>query len=127
MEAWRTLPLGDGGSIIVDVTTDEEGRVTTDPTIVDDDPPRHLVEVVTRSRLRLGRAPTALDPRGAGPGTLRLRLAARIEAVPIPDDLPGGTFDLFSTFTSGRGEARFTLREGRRVTIAVEVVSVTRR
>lgn len=126
MPAWRTLPLGDAGRIEVTLRTDEEGRVDGEPSFTVVDPPRHLVDVVTRARLRMGRAPAALDPTGAGPGSIRLRLVARIEAVSVPEDVAGGTFDLHSEFRDGRGEARFTLQEGRRVTIVVEVVRVVR-
>lgn len=126
MPAWRTLPLGDAGRAEVTLRTDDDGRIDGDGTFAVDVPPRHLVDVVQRARLRMGRAPAALDATGAGPGTIRLRLAARIEAVSIPEDVAGGTFDLHSEFRDGRGEARFTLQEGRRVTIVVEVVRVAR-
>lgn len=126
MPAWRTLSLGDAGRVEVTLRTDDEGRVEGDASFAVEDPPRHLVDVVSRARLRMGRAPAAIDAGGAGPGTIRLRLAARIEAVAIPEDVAGGTFDLHSDFRDGRGEARFTLQEGRRVTIVVEVVRVTR-
>jgi outer membrane biosynthesis protein TonB len=126
MAAWRTLPLGDAGSVEVELRTDAEGRVIEEPVLDPKDAPKHLQEVVTRTRFRFGRAPAALDAGGVGSGAIRLRLAARIEEVPVPKDLPGGSYGLHSTFRDRRGEARFILQEGRRVTITVEVVRVTR-
>lgn len=127
MKAWRTLPLGDAGQTEVLLRSDDEGHLLVDA--VFDRPtttPPHFTELFNRARLRMGRAPAALDAAGVGAGTLRLRLAIRIEEVPVPRDVPGGSFGLHASFRQGRGEATFTLQEGRRVTITVTALRVDR-
>lgn len=127
MMAWRTLPPGNAGQTEVLLRSDDEGHLLAD--VVFDPPsatPPHFAELVARARLRMGRAPAALDAAGVGAGTLRLRLSIHIEEVPVPRDVPGGSFGLHASFREGRGEATFTLQEGRRVTITVTALRVER-
>jgi hypothetical protein len=126
MAAWRTLPEGDVGTVELELRTDAEGRLVGETLLDPPNAPDHFVEVARRTRARLGRGPSALDGEGAGPGTLRLRLSARIEKVPVPEGREAVPFGLYATFGEGKGEARFTLPEGRRITIDVTLVRTAR-
>jgi hypothetical protein len=125
MSAWRTLPLGEAGSVEVALRTDDDGRLVGAPQHLPKAFP-HLAEVVERTRARIGRGPAALDPGGVGAGLLRLQLTAHIEKVAVPEGAEGVAFGLRAEFHDGKGRGTFTLPEGRRITIEVAVLGVQR-
>lgn len=127
MPAWRTLPIGEVGSATVTLRTDDEGRLAGESDFEEAAPFDVFLEIVRRTRFRLGRSPMAASGKTAGAGTVKLRLTARIAAVPPRDDLQGGMFDLSFSFHDEHGECAFSLPEGRRVTVSIDVVSRTPR
>jgi hypothetical protein len=127
MPAWRTLPLGEVGEVTVELRTDDEGRLSGESIFAEKRPQEALAEVVKRTRLRLGRSAMAPAGTTAGPGVVKVRMRARIEAIPVPDDQPGGSFALGWKFDAEHGECTFSLQEGRRVTVTLDVVSRTSR
>jgi len=123
MPAWRTLTLGDVGRATVELHTDDDGRLTGETIFKEKNPPDALVEVVRRTRARLGRSVVAPLGKTAGPGMVSLLLSARIEMLEVREDLQGGPFDLAFSFHDEHGECAFSLPEGRRVTVSIDVVS----
>lgn len=120
--AWQTLPVGDVGETTIELAAGDDGRLVGETTFTEKNPNEVLVEMVRRTRGRL-RTPMAISGKTAGPGTIELKLRARIETVPIPEDIQGTFYNLASSFHGDHGDIAFSLPVGRRITVSIDVLS----
>jgi hypothetical protein len=121
---WSELPFGPAGSMRVEITIDDEGRIeSAEP---ERRPARQLQRLLDRTLILLRSGRFALD-RGNGAGTEVLELEATISERPVTsDDFKSPLDPLELGFVppsaTKAGRAYFTLASGRHVEISIKLV-----
>ena len=123
---WETLPLGNAGTLEVQVDVDGEGKIVsakpTDPA----QRPNHLTRLVERTVILLRSGRFALRGMSTEEGSETFLLEARIEQIELtPSDDPSQAGPYALGFSPPRksepGYATFTLRSGRRIHISISL------
>ncbi|MFT3771145.1 MAG: hypothetical protein QM820_37495 [Minicystis sp.] len=119
--AWATLPAGDAGKLEVAIHVDADGHIKGfEPR--GKVQPQALVNVLRRTVPMLQAGTFALREGGTSEGTEILELSARVSDAEGEED--GAPNKLAFEYARGRGKARFTQSNGRRVEIGLRVVRV---
>jgi hypothetical protein len=121
---WSTLPLGNAGTFDLKVVLGEDGRIAT--ATPDRAVPPHLQLIGERTVKLLGAGTFAIRAQpGAGMQVLRIGVTlSSVESAGAEDPSQAGAYGLgYEPPRDGKpGEARFTLRSGRHVSVSVRVL-----
>lgn len=122
IEDWKTMPMGQAGSIRVSLLLDADGKVvqTHDPVPSKPPPPPALAEAVRRVAKGL-RMTLALPGHPVRAGRLEVTVSARVEQGPARERLKLGTS---GALVNNHAQSEFVLESGLKVTFDVTVESV---
>lgn len=120
---WSSLPVGNAGSVRVEVRVNDEGRIVHTETLGPTPAPEHLARLLQRTVLLLQRGRFAVS--GVSAGDLEVfRIDVKVSMKEPADGFEAGQvvrLGFEPPDANGRGTAFFTLGSGRHVEAAVRV------